>query len=506
MLTVDRRQRWQWSEVASWLAGKPTERAVEEPPPVRESAEPLTLGDEHYVDPATFALAAAQPNLWPLAVALQRDGALIRWARSAELPILVMNRLYQIQALEPLSDDARLMLVLQLLNPELPLIYGGDIVTPSWLARDPALGYALISGPAPEFLADLEQGHWLALLRAREEKVREKSARLEVAMDEERLRQYLLVTSHAQLLAQWEAQRRLFPETQHEGLKLLIDRRVLNEEELIVLLGADIAQFEAAEGILVQASLLARELGIDTFSREEAREWIAQPSQVLYRQLSERINGFHRSPFDEVNRWADTFTLERRLPLARTLVMLAIAPNEWQAPETQRYVNQALTFFSRKIRASTMRGSLVRMSVTSHSARIDITELDGSPSASRLVNHVLSRQRGALSIDDAVFRATAGIESRLRTLVSQTQMYQRDTGIGTLYLGFPFVLTNLQPGKIKPRIAPLLLWPVSVVMAVGESGATSLRFDAERGVASTKPGARECGESGSRQAVAGGDG
>lgn len=485
LLTVDRRRRWQWPQVSAWLAGRPVDTAEEDGGPGGTGGAPLFLGDEPYAEPAAFALAAARAEHWPQALALLQNGDIIRWSLSTGLPTL--NLLYRAQELHPLSDDFRLMLTLKLLSPSIPLIYRGDIVTPSWLTQHPELGYELISGPLPTFLADVEQGHWLALLKAREEKVREKGARLEIAMDEERLRQHLLATSHARLLALWEAQRQLFPETHHEGLALLIDRRALSEEELIVLLSADIAQFIAAEGILVEAAALARDVGVGSFDREEAREWIGQPRQALYQQLHDRINGFNRSSIDEVDRWADGFVLERRLPLARALVMLAVEPQAWKMPERQRYVNQVLNFFSRKIRASSMRGSLVRMSVTPHSARIDLMELDGKPSAQRLVNHVLARQRTAIDIDSVALTASSNAGGRLRTLTSQTQMYQRDTGIDSLYLGFPFILTNFQPGQIKPRIAPLLLWPVRVSMTAGVSGAASLRFDAERGAARLNP-------------------
>ncbi|WP_347253811.1 protein kinase domain-containing protein [Leminorella grimontii] len=487
LLTVDRRRRWQWSEVAAWLDGRPIEVIEEGYRGDKPSGLPLFLGDVPYSDPAAFALAAAQADLWPQALAMMQSGAIVRWAQSIGLPPSTMNLLYQVMELHPLSDDFRLLLTLKLLSPPMPLIYRGEIVTPSWLAKNPTLGYELISGPLPTFLADVEQGHWLALLKAREERVREKGMRLEIAMDEERLRLHLLATSRARLLALWERQRRLFPETHHEGLALFIDRRTLSEEELIVLLSADIAQFVAAEGILVQAAALAREYGVTDFDKEEAREWIGLPRQALYQELNERISGFNRCAIDELDRWADGFVLERRLPLERALVMLAIEPQAWKMPERQRYVNQVLNFFSRKIRASSMRGSLVRMSVTPHSARIDLTELDGKPSAQRLLNHVLARHRSAIGIDSTALTAQGNAGGRLRTLTSQTQMYQRDTGIDSLYLGFPFILTNLQPGQIKPRIAPLLLWPVSVSMAAGVSGAASLRFDADRGVARLNP-------------------
>ena len=68
-------------------------------------------------------------------------GVLVTWAQDARLPANTLSGLRRVAQDESLHEDFRLMLVLKLLNPEMPLIYQGDIVTPKWLLDHPLEGY-----------------------------------------------------------------------------------------------------------------------------------------------------------------------------------------------------------------------------------------------------------------------------------------------------------------------------------------------------------------------------
>lgn len=488
LLTRDRHLRWQWPEVQAWLDGRPVAVADEAHSAADNQQIGITLNQRRYTQPAVFALSAAEQPHWQEALTLMQRGTLVSWAQQAGLTDTLLTQLQQAVELADLNDDYRLMLVLKVLNPPMPLILRGEIVTPSWLLEHPQEGHALLVSSLPDFLAQREPTHWLSQLKARQERVRQRGANLKIVFNEDLLRIHLLATSRARLLAIWEEQRKLFPDTPHSGLRTLIDRRNLNEDELILLLSASIEQFTSATSLLVQASELAGRYHIMSFDRDDSRALLALSRTEIYQRLAERINGFNRCGINDIDDWAARFMLTRRLPLEQALVMLAIPPAQWLVPEKQRYIHQVLDFFTRKITASTMRGSLVRMNITPHAGRVDLTGLGGQRnSAETLLNHLLTRSRLPISVDSQILLDSEQAGRQLRTLYAQTQLYMRDTGINGMYLGFPFIVVNTQPKQMKPRIAPLLLWPININMEAGIRGIASLRFDHDRGAVCLNP-------------------
>ncbi|MBF2945220.1 DUF4011 domain-containing protein, partial [Pseudomonas aeruginosa] len=256
---------------------------------------------------------------------------------------------------------------------------------------------------------------------------------------------------------------------------------VIAEEDLIVLLSANIGQFRAAEAIVEEAAGLARDADVHLFDAETARGLLQHSRQELYRRVDERISGFARSGVPRVDEWAEQFRLERRMPLARVLVLLAIPPEQWLEPQKQQYVSQILDFFEKKVVAAVMRGPLVRMSIGKSTPRIDLNELDSARRpAAALLDHLLQRNARAVSLDPDSFLANPQLEVRLNALSRQSSLYKRDTGIDGLYLGFPFLLNRDPRGTTRTRIVPLLLWPLKLQLEVGSRGQVALAFDGER--------------------------
>src|SRR5262249_44539529 len=65
-------------------------------------------------------------------------------------------------------------------------------------------------------------------------------------------------------------------------------------------------------------------------------------------------------------------------------------------------------------------------------------------------------------------------------LSTRAVQYERDTGIDGLYMGFPFLLVaDANPARL-PRIAPVLLWPITVRAEVGTRGSVTVCFDRDR--------------------------
>ncbi|MGY1457339.1 AAA domain-containing protein [Luteimonas sp. A534] len=482
LLARDRHQRWQWPQVQAWLDDEP----VSAPAAARaqhdgDEGATISLGTQRFRKPGLFALAAAEERHWVQALEHLLRGTLVTWGEQVGLSPKMLAGLRQVARHEELDDDTRLMLALKLLNADIPLIQRGQIVTPGWLLEHPLDGYRLISGPAPDLLEALGKERWLWQLKVRDGQVRQRARHQDVALDEQQLRIYLLSTSRARLVAQWQERQRLLPDSEHPGVRSLSDHRVISEEDLIVLLSAAIGQFRSSDAITAEAALLAEQARVEGFDVNAAAAQLQEGRQALFHMVDERIAGFARCGQESLDAWADQFRLERRMPLARALVLLAVPPDGWLEPQKQQYVSQILDFFEKKIATAVMRGPLVRMSIGATTARVDISEFDtGRRPAAALLDALLARQARSIVLDPEAFADNPLLERRLHALHRQSTLYKRDTGIDGLHLGFPFLLTRNARGNTRTRIAPLLLWPVKLQAELGTRGQASLAFDSER--------------------------
>lgn len=480
LLARDRRQRWQWKEVQAWLAGEAISAPEGPKHNATEGRVSITLGGKQYRSAASFALAAAEATNWDDAKNLLMRGAIATWAFEAGFEAKIPAALRQFVKVEELSEDLRLSISLKTLNPAIPLIVRGNIVTPGWLLDHPVDGYSLITGAAPDLLRKVDPDDWLWRLKIRAETVRKRLDQLEIAVDEEILRVHLLSTSMARLATLWEEKRRLLPDTDHAGLVSLIERRQSAEEDLVILLSALPSQFRSIIEVVDDAAKEATAAGIAEFSRDEATTQLERPRREMYQTIDERIQNFARCGITPVDEWADEFRLDRRMPVGRALALLSVPGVAWRPLPKQSYVSTILDFFAKRISGGVLRGPLTRMLI-GKTARIDLTELDASRQpAAAILNDLLARAGRAVSIDPAAFAANDGLERRLRSLHSHALLYKRDTGIDGLYMGFPFLLMRDIKPNAKPRIAPLLLWPVSVIPEVGNRGHVTLGYGREK--------------------------
>lgn len=482
LLSLDRKKRWGWPEVQRWLDGElpdaPSASRGSEQPSARRA---IRLADRSFVSPAAIALAAAESANWDEARNLLLRGDLATWVDEAKLDDALAREIRQVMQVEGVTDDIRLALALKALNPAMPLVCRGEIITPGWLLDHPEEGYALISGPVPELLKAKQSELWLDKLSVRAELVRERAGHLDIALNEHEVRVHLLSTSRVRLAAIWEERRRLLPDTDHPGLISILERRQSADEDYILLLSADVGQFRTAEAIVAEASEIASRAGVSSFNPADASAWLERPRRQLHAEIERRLEGFARSGNEQIDGWADQFRLERRLTIGRALTLLALPEAAWSQPPKQAYVASLIDFFSKRVTGSVMRGPLVRMVIGKTTARLDLTELGSErrPS-SALLDLLLLRSERTFDLDSTALASTPLIEDRLRRLYSHANLYRRDTGIDGLYLGFPFLLMRDSRPSTKPRIAPVLLWPIKIVPEVGARGRVSLGFDRDR--------------------------
>jgi primosomal replication protein N'' len=362
LLSLDRRARWSWPEAQRWIAGDiPDAPSAQRETETAEGRRSITLGGSRHSSPQAFALAAAEAQRWDEAKDLLERGDLSTWLEEAGHDPVLRRAVRAAATLEEASPDLRLSLALKAMNPLMPLVVRGEIVTPGWLLEHPEEGYALVTGPIPERLEREGSEGWLRRLQRREARVRERARQLDVEIDEAELRVAALSTSRSRLAAVWDEKRRILPDTDHAGLAALTERRVTEEEDLILLLSAAVGQFRSADAIVDEAATTAGRAGVTTFDRDAALALIARPRRDIHSEIERRLEGFSRCGLDRVDEWADQFRLERRLPLARALSLLAVPEDAWRQPPRQTYVATLLDFFAKRITGAIMRGPLTRM-------------------------------------------------------------------------------------------------------------------------------------------------
>lgn len=483
LLARDPLIRWSWPQVRAWLAGEPVEAPPESAMPQEDQAgRQITLGGKSFQRPEFFALAAAEARNWEEGRNLTLKGAVATWLEERGSDPKLTARIRRISTDEHLAEDFRHALALMVMNPSLPLTVSGEIVTPAWLLSHLVEGYSVVTGRVAWYLDQMKREPWIVRLKTRAIEVRERAKMLEIDLDEERIRPALLTSSRANLEVERDRYRQIYPDTDHAGLSSILERSRLTDEELIILITASTHQFIPLATLMENAEKLAHRNGI-TLDREWTSAQLIRPRRELLAEIDERTANFARCGLERIDEWADTFRIERRLSLERSMVLLSTAKDLWKEPPRQQYLANLLEFFEKRVSSSVLRGPLTRFAIGKTTPRVDLFQVGTALRPSEaLLNHVLGRANSPLLLDPLALNQDENLHARMRRLVSHANMFRRDSGIDGRYLGFPFL--TLGSGKFgtpggKRRLAPVLLWPVVFDMDAA-TGVGSLQFDGER--------------------------
>jgi serine/threonine protein kinase len=484
LLTVDRTERWHWKHVQLWLRGE--EVPVFQPASMgtaSRSGPSIRLGGKEHYSVLQFSLAAARASAWDEACDLLERGAIAGWVRELNLESRILSALEQLTSQTDISSDFRLAVGLQLLNPALPIICKEAIVSPAWLLENAEAGFELLSGPVPELLQrfGLLSQAWLLQLAKRLESAKKRVTSLSIQLDETQFRFCSVVSSRTQLSAIWGERRQLFPDANLPALSSIIDRRNYSEEDLIILSSAAVGQFRSVDEVITATLHVAAERSLETPDAGLLHNLLQQPRFQLYQTLEHFTEGFARCEIALIDGWVDSFRIRRRLDVEQLLIVLTVPEELWIKPPHQGYLTSLLKHFEKKVSSSVLRGPLVKMTIGKTTPRIDITELALElEDASSILERILGKSERKASISPEIFENEPNPEHRLRRLENHSAAYQRDTGVNGLCLGFPFVVLNDQPMKRQPRLAPVLLWPVSLKSSVGQRDQFSVAFDSSR--------------------------
>lgn len=480
LLTRDAHHRWSTGEVRAWLDGLETEDEPDVEVPQSADGPSISLAGRPFTQPDLLALECAQEVNWNDALALLGRGEIATWC-GAQKNTKLLSEIRRIGGVEGLSDDYRLALTLMAMNPALPLVVRGEIVTPAWLLANADSGYELITGEVVRQLRRMDREPWLVGLGVRAEVVRDRARLLEIELDETRVRPALLSTSRANLEAERDTIRLVYPDSDHNGLASIIERPRINDEDLIILVGAAQSQFTPIATLLAATRDLAGKIGV-AYDETTMSVLLVKPRRTIFEQIDERTANFARSGNARIDEWVDAFRVERRISLPRAATVMAMPAASWQQPPKQQYVATLLGHFEKRVTGTVSRGPLARFVIGKTTPRVDLRELDGPlRSAEQLLNHVLARTDGPMTIDPIAYTADENRGSRLRRLINHAATFRRDSGLDGRTLGFPFLVSRdskTATGDAHPRVAPILLWPVALDMSAA-TGVT-LSFDRER--------------------------
>lgn len=485
LLTRDHEKRWKADQALKWVAGEKEQTFYEGIGSRGPVGEDFDFAGQRFRSPAAFAFTAADEAHWDEAFSALEQGRLATWLGTFDRNVRKgsYDLVSRIGSDERIPKDIRLALALAAINPDIPLCLRGVILNSAELLRDPVKGGQWLAAPVLAILRRLKRSkdHWLTQVAERADRLRARAKDANLDLNTDEFNVLRLVMSTAALDAQWAKQRLIFPDSPHPVLASLIERRHPSDEDLILLLSAKRDDFKPLEQVLRDAETLARDAGVPEFDRRAATHLLAEPRRNLVDLLNERVPGFERSGREKVDAWVDSFrTANRRMPLARLLVVLAVPGEEWKPPPDQDYVESVLGHMHRRVLAGIQRGALLQMRQTA--SVIDLFAIEPETLLVQLLDAIVARSDSDTRLGTRSSVAPAFFE-KVRGLDSKARQYQRDTGLEALFVGFP-VLTLLDRSADgeKTRVAPLLLWPVKLNVGSGATSAISLASDLGREV------------------------
>ena len=477
LLCRDPLKRWNWTQVEKWLSKEFVALPLEVTTPASQQSEKtIQLGDTIHTNPSYFALSAAEEINWEQGLSLFISGEMANWVHETLKDKKLTATLRNLRSSEAIDLEWQFSLALMHLNEALPLTWRGQIIIPAWLLSNPKMATQLIEGKIPEYLEDMDREKWLVNLKSRKQYITRKAKNLGVKLDTDKFSINSLSTSRVRLKTEMHLLLQLYPDATNMSLSNLMADIRLSEEDLILIVSANRNQFITLENVIKEAVRLAKRYDIKC-KEDFYRKILVKPRLEIYELLMEHLEGFSKSANEVLNRWADQFRIEKRLPLIPSILCLSLPKDQWITPPKHEYASSLLKFYEKKIVHASSRGPLVRLIISTHSARIDLTELGTSlKPAEKILEKIINRSSSKEAIDPRAFSENDLLERRTRRMLLKAANFKRDTGLDSLYLGFPFLVSQSKTTH-RPRILPVLLWPVNLTMKNRSAPGLEIGFD-----------------------------
>jgi primosomal replication protein N'' len=161
-----------------------------------------------------------------------------------------------------------------------------------------------------------------------------------------------------------------------------------------------------------------------------------------------------------------------------------------------------LTQLRERVLARIQRGPLLDISIGRSARRFDLLELgnDDPQRAYQALDHIVSGQSAKLTLpllenpDQEITQedvdANLAILKKIESIKRIVSLYQRETGVNPLYLGFPLLMLrerDVAGAKGRCIVAPLFVWPLNLETSRVRQGEVLIGFDRERGLVHENP-------------------
>ncbi len=193
----------------------------------------FTFAGRNYANPPLLATALVQH--WPEAERRWADGSIAEWVGKNSDDETLGRTLREITEAKKLDAGQQLAVALLALNPALPFLWQGEVVTDAWLAAHPERAAKLCESAVPTWLKKLREDNWLAVRAARRADILGTMPATPIALDRARVEQ-LVFGPAAAIEEQLGALVEQYGGAKDSAIDALLHREELSLGEAVLLL------------------------------------------------------------------------------------------------------------------------------------------------------------------------------------------------------------------------------------------------------------------------------
>ena len=274
LLTRDHAKRWGAEQVRGWLEGKRNLTVHYTAAAVAVAGQrPYRFHGQGYGDAA--GLAAALAEHWEEGVKHWGRGYVLQWVEKQLEDQDLAIRLHDVQDDKGLKGlETQLAAAALVMNPELPLSYKGELVTPGWLGGNWEAGRQVLESQLPLWLRRLRGEAWLEEAAKRWKEGMSCVGMAGLKVDTDSAGRLFASGSRAVVDELVAERRRKYTAGRKQNVTVLLRKEPLEFHEAVLLATVEEKELCTPEQILVEESLAWLDQQAVKYDRKEATQLI----------------------------------------------------------------------------------------------------------------------------------------------------------------------------------------------------------------------------------------